>query len=650
MRRSWMLVVAAVVFSSPLFAQQEQDSAKTLDPVVTTANKFEQKQSTTGKVITVITKDQIEKSAGKTVAQVLNEQAGVVVVGALNNSGSPQTLYVRGAASGRAVVLLDGIPVSDPSMINNEYDLNLLTLDNIEQIEICKGAQSTLYGSDAIGGVVNIITVNKDIKKPFNVKATAIAGNFGTVKGNVQLYGKADKLTYTARYGKLYTNGFSAAKDTTGNKGYDKDNYNGDVAAATIGYQFTPQLLVKGFGQYSKYKTEIDNGTFADATDYTSENKNLITGGEVRFSNDVVSLVGHYQYSDINRILFNDSLDSPGILSRGDYYGKSQFAEIYATIKMGAGFSLLQGADFRHHTINQNDLSFYPGYPPYASTFDTVASQSSLYASLLYAGLGDKLNIELGGRLNVHSRYGSNYTYTFNPSYKINDHFRVFGSIATGFKAPSLYQLFSGGGYGPGNPDLKPEKSINYEFGVQQQHSIIRNRVVYFYREIKDGIDYQTNTYPTPSVYFNLGFQKVQGVELETSLQPVKNVTVTANYTWLNVKEKTQSRETFNDTTYNYALKRPKHNLNVNVGYAITPALYISVNGKYLSSRYDGGYGVPDIKLDDYFIFGTYAEYKYKYHLKLFVNAQNIGDRTFFDVRGYNSIPFMIQGGVSVNF
>ncbi len=121
-------------------AQSDTLQGKT-EEVVVTANKYSQKQSTTGKVITVINKDQIEKSHGKSVSQLLNEQAGITINGALNNAGSVQTLYVRGAASGRTLILLDGIPVNDPSMINNEFDLNLFSLENVDRIEICKGAQ-----------------------------------------------------------------------------------------------------------------------------------------------------------------------------------------------------------------------------------------------------------------------------------------------------------------------------------------------------------------------------------------------------------------------------------------------------------------------------------------------------------------------------
>ena len=151
--------VAAVIFSSSLSAQQ--DSVKLLDEATVTANKFEQKQSTTGKVITVIIKDQLDKSTGKTLSQVLNEQAGVVVNGSLNNLGSIQTVFTRGASTGRTLILIDGIPMYDPTMIYNEGDLNLFSINEIERIEVCRGAQSTLYGSDAVAGVINIITIKK---------------------------------------------------------------------------------------------------------------------------------------------------------------------------------------------------------------------------------------------------------------------------------------------------------------------------------------------------------------------------------------------------------------------------------------------------------------------------------------------------------
>jgi vitamin B12 transporter len=315
-------MVAAVIISSQLQAQ-EDTTGKVLDEVILTANKFEQKQSQTGKVVTVISKEQLEKSGGKTVAQVLNEQVGITIAGAYTIAGSVQTVFMRGASSGRTLIMLDGIPVNDPSMINNEFDLNLFSINDVERIEICRGAQSTLYGSDAIAGAINIITVKKDVNKPFNLKVTSGLGNKNTVRNNIQLYGKAGKLTYTTRFGKLSTNGFSAANDKTGTGNYDKDGYDGNVVNAALQYQVIPSLLVKTFIQHSRYKADVDAGVFADDKDYTINNSYLSSGAGINFKKGILNITGNYQHGELKRRYLNDSLYPRSYLSfvRNNYGG-----------------------------------------------------------------------------------------------------------------------------------------------------------------------------------------------------------------------------------------------------------------------------------------------------------------------------------------
>ena len=647
MSRKHFLTTALVAASINATAQTDTLQGKTADPVIITANKVEQKQSATGKVVTVISKEQIEKSTGKSVAQVLNEQAGITIAGAYNAAGSVQTVFMRGASAGRTLILVDGIPVNDPSQISNDYDLNLFSINDVERIEVCRGAQSTLYGSDAVAGVINIITIKKDIIKTFNVKATGVAGNLGTYKANIQLFGKADKLTYTARYAKLKNNGFSSAYDSTGTKNFDNDGYDGDALNATLQYTATKQLSLKTFIQHSTYKADIDAGTFADDKDYTIHNNNLSAGFGFQFKNDAVTVTGNYQYNQLRRNYLNDSGFIAGFskFERNKYNGRTQFAELYASIKLGGGFTLLQGADYRFAVMN-NDFLSISSFGPFSSSFkDTSMSQGSMYASLLYAGANKKLNAEIGGRLNVHSRYGSNSTYTFNPSYNISEHYRVFGSVASGFKAPSLYQLYAGGG--TGNPNLKAEKSVNYEIGFAEQHKIVSSRLAYFYRTIEDGIDYNYVSFK----YFNFIKQIVRGLEYELNVQASKKLNISANYTLITSQENTQSRVNFKDTSYNYLLRRPKHNINVNIGYQITDGLYASISGKYVSKRKDvGGYKKQDVELDGYFLLNAYAEYKLKDHFKFFADVQNITGKQFFDIRGYNAIPFMFNAGVTFNW
>ncbi len=636
-----LTLLAALLITGSALAQKDTIQTGILDEVVVTANKTEQKQSTTGKVITVITKAQIEKSTGKTVAQLLNEQAGITINGALSNTGSVQTVFMRGGGSGRTLILMDGIPVNDPSQINNDFDLNFFSINDVERIEICKGAQSTLYGSDAIAGVINIITTKENITKPINIKATVTAGSFGTLKTNVQFYGKADKFTYTARYARLQSNGFSAAFDSTGTKNYERDSYLGNVLNAALQYHADKKLVVKAFTQYSEYKAGIDASAFTDKAFYDINNKNHTSGAGFVFKNQSLSLTGNYQFTKQHRNYDDNASIGAAVFSMNDYDAVSRFAELYTSVKLGNGFTLLGGTDYRNGSMN-NQYRSVSSFGPYNSKFnDTSMNQQSVYTSLHFNNT--HFSVEAGGRLTNHSRYGTHYTYTFNPSYTFDEHFRIFGSIATGFKGPSLYQLYSSSG----NIDLKAEVSTNYEAGLQHTFKKFRDRIVFFYRQTDNGIDYNSNTFK----YFNYVNQTTRGIEYEVSFQPAEHLSLSGNYTFITAQETTQSRINFKDTTYNYSLRRPTHSVNITSGYQFTKGMYASINGKYVSNRYDvGGYKKADVLLDSYFLLGAYAEYKFSNCLKLFADVQNIGNEKFFEVRGYNAIPSMFNIGATFNW
>jgi vitamin B12 transporter len=251
--------------------------------------------------------------------------------------------------------------------------------------------------------------------------------------------------------------------------------------------------------------------------------------------------------------------------------------------------------------------------------------------------------VDAGGRINVHSRYGSNTTFTFNPSYGINNHYRIFGSIASAFKAPTLYQLYSA----YGNQQLQPERGTTWELGMQQQYSKFSNRVVYFRRKITDGLDFNYIDYK----YFNINRQNVTGLEWESRIVPVSSLAFSVNYTYLEPTEQSQSRVTFKDTSYTHLLRRPRHQLNLSGSYTFSNGLYLRMAAKYVGKRYDiGGYKKEDIALDDYLLLNAYAAFTFKSGISLFADAQNLTNQKFFDVWGYNSIPFLIQTGVTFSW
>jgi vitamin B12 transporter len=643
MKTTCVWVGAALLLATTTNAQQQGDTTlnTTLDEVVVTANKLAQKQSQTGKVISVINKEQLEKSTGRTLGQVLNEQAGITIPGALNAMGSPQTLSVRGAGPGRTLVLVDGVPAFDPSLINSEFDLNLMNLNDIERIEIARGAQSTLYGSDAIGGVVNIITTKSSVSKPFNVKATAAYGSLNTFRGNLQLFGKQNKISYSAKFARLSTDGFSAAHDSTGNKNFDDDGYSGQALSASVQFQANEKWLLKSFVQRNLYESDVDGGVFMDDKDFTIDNKNTMAGAGFQYKSGKISITGNYQYSDIQRNYLNDSTDISGFSKfvTDDYFGRNQFIEMYGNYNIGKGFTAILGADYRYSSMNSQYFSI-SSFGPYTSNFyDTSVNQLAVYGSVIYNK--GKLNIELGSRINKHEQYGTNATYTFNPSYQLNEAWRVFGSIASGFKAPSLYQLYSGFG----NKNLDPEKGTTYEAGVQYSDKQFTHRLVYFNRNINNGIDFDNIQFS----YFNITKQMVSGLELESNLKIGNKITLSGNYTLLLSEENAQSRISTKDTTYNYLLRRPKHNVNLTATYSITSKWTASLIGKYVSDRYDaGGYQVPDVKMDDYFLLNAYTSYHFNHKFSTFVDVQNVLNTTFFDIRGYNAIPLMLNAGITI--
>jgi vitamin B12 transporter len=614
--------------------------AMVLDEVVVTANKFSQKQSQTGKVITVIDKATILANQGKNVSQLINETAGITVNGAQNTLGTIQVVYSRGASSGRTLVLIDGMPVYDPSLINNEFDLNFLAGGLIERIEVARGAQSTLYGSDAIGGVINIITKSgSKILKPMQVDAGVSYGSFNTTRSFANLYGKSGKWSYQAGYQYIGSDGFSAAHDKNKVGNFDKDGFRQHSGNARFTYHFSDQLSLSAFSNISSYQADIDASGFVDDRDFTNDTRNMQSGFVFDIKKSKWDVRVQYANNDVTRNLRNDSGHVSGFAKylRDEYVGNSHFAEAYGNFRLTKFLTLLAGVDYRNASMT-NDFLSVSSFGPFESSFqDTSVYLASLYSSLaLEKG---KFNMEAGFRLNDHEAFGNYTTFTVNPSFRVNQQWRVFGSIASGFKAPSLYQLFSFAG----NPNLRAEKAYNYELGGAFTGKKGKIRLVGFYRDIENGIDFDYINF----VYFNSGRQQVTGLEIEGDLQLGKKWVLKGNYTYLAAEERIQSRITNKDTTYNFLLKRPKHQAFASLNFMPSPKYTVGANILVVGERKDvGGFQRPDVSLAGYTLVGLTGTYQAVEKITIFIDIQNLFDKAFFDINGYNSMRRNIQGGI----
>ncbi|MGX5820052.1 TonB-dependent receptor plug domain-containing protein [Chitinophaga lutea] len=619
-------------FAVLTLASRAQDTSRVsqLNTVVVTATKFAKKQSETGKVLTVISREQIERNEGRTVTDVLNEQAAILVNGGVSNPGKNKELYFRGATSQYTTILIDGIPVGDATgLTGNAIDLRLLPIDQVERIEILRGTQSTLYGADAIAGVINIIT-RKGSGKPISAFGNLAFGSYSSIKSSLGLRGQKDNIDYNVSFTHYETDGLSEAApaDTVLNPTFDKDGYKQNAFMANIGIQATEQLRVSPFFIFSDYKSQYDAGSFQDSKKNNNKSNLIHTGVRSSYQLKKGQVIGNFGYQKVTR---RD--ESSWGLTELD--GRSYFGEVYGHYDINHWLQALAGVEYR-----KSELLDTTYRNPYG-----IRSQynTSPYASLFIKNLHG-FSFEAGGRYTLHSNYGNHFTYSLNPSYLIDERVKLFVNISSGFKAPTLNSLFSPWG----NPDLKPEKATAYEGGVQAE--LLKNkldlRVTGFKRDIKDVISYINYR------YVNYNKQNDKGLEVELGVHPAKGLDIRAFYTYNDGLVHTQT-DGGKDTSYNNLARRPAHTGGVNIGYQVLPRVYVSTNIRYTGDRDDvyyapGAFTSIAMPLDAYTLWDAYAEYRFSRGGRLFINLNNIANnRKYWEIYGYTTQGFNLQTGIS---
>lgn len=660
-----IFVVAALINSSPLFSQavpQKQDSSKLMNEVTLTASKFSIKTTETGKVVTVITRQDIEHAGGRDLAQVITELGGVFINGFNSNLGKEKNIYLRGARADYTLITIDGVPVYDASGIGSNFDIRNISIDNVERIEILKGSQSTLYGSDAIAGVINIIT-KKGGTKPFALSGVADYGSFNTFRGNLNVSGSQSGFDYNVGYSDVSTNGFSEAKKPANANGvFDKDGYQQNSVNVNFGLQAGKFIRVQPFLRYTKFKGDLDLDAFVDEKDYTNTNRNLQTGVRNTINMGKGQLNVLYQFINTQRNYLDDSTKS-----RNGYYTYSQqgfkanehFAEAFFVYPFNK-LKLTAGADFRSANTSYNATTVSPASPPYTlfpvltktiTSGDSVKqNQAGVYAALNYSS--SRFSIEGGGRFNYHSQYGRNSAFNINPSYFVSKKIKLFGNLSSGYKVPGLYQLFSA----YGNKNLKPESSLNAEGGVQlfTKNEQSNLRAVYFNRYIKNAIAFASVLSYPYGLYVNRDKQNDHGFEIEANSKLSDKIQIKAIYNY--VTGKITTKQNAKDTTYFNLLRRPKSIFNFFAGSQITKALFINVQVNVVGQRKDVYYNPftyqpQNITLKAYSVLNFYTEYALlNNRLKIFADLRNILNKDYSDIYGYNTAGFNAYSGIRFHF
>ena len=490
-------VLASSLMSTNLFAQSQNEQVEKLEEIVVTATKFNLKKENSGKVITKITSEQLKNNTGKTVIEILNTVAGIDVRGVNANPTEPRSMNIRGGRSRQVLVLIDGVPVTDQSAINQEFDLRLLATNQIESIEILKGASSTLYGSGAATAVINIILKNASTDSVSGSFETSLGTNntantlesaFSDKNQNVNLNGTLGRFNYLGSFSITGVDGMSAAKSNSTSI-FENDSYYSKNGLLKLGYKMDAKLSIETFLNYDEFEYDFDSGAFSDSDVNTGSQEQFRVGIKptYKYANAEVYLLASVNVVERDIEQFNSFSNT---LDTYQFKGRSLHLDLVHKYEFSSNFQLITGLNYQEHSNHS--------VTPFAVIDKEIANFNTIdpYASFVY--ISDQgLSVNLGGRYNIHNVYGSQFVYDGNTAYnfQMNDDnsIKFLASYSTAFIAPSLYQLYDGFS---GNIDLNPESNETIEAGFEYRFkNWFSLDAVYFKRTETDAIIYDNSTY-----------------------------------------------------------------------------------------------------------------------------------------------------------
>lgn len=612
---------------------QKSDTLKinNLKVVVVSDTKFAQSKEKSGKIIEVITAQDLEAKKGQNLANVLSQVAGVEINGNQSFGGKNLGYYIRGGRNRQTAIYIDGVPVTDASGINLEYDLRLLSVDQIEKIEVMKGASSTLYGTGAATGVINI-TLKKSAIKDVSGSAYITMGTQNTSdtsKTSAQDFnqgfsvnGTIHKISYMTSLNSTETKGMSEAAG----ENFEEDMFSRVNVLQKIGFKPNDQLSFEFFGSYDRIKNTFDNsfdGIIANADDLnnTSLSEQFRIGFLPKYNYNKGEFAINAGASTINRKL-NITNNWTNSIDEYNYTGRTISVDAFNKYSFNNQLFIVVGTQYQYFDMTQKDA--YTDVAREGAKFNLLDP----YATLVYnSDFGFNLNV--GSRFNTHSEYGNQVVYNINPSFSFDNFpLKVIASYSTAFITPSLYQL-----YGPyGNLDLTPEENATAELGFESQllDKKLTINAVGFYREEENtfGFLYDPSTFE--SFYINNDdISNAKGVETSIRYKLTKHLNLGGNYTFTQVENQ---------------LNRliPKHKGNVDLNYKYKKGTF-GMQYQFVDKRSDAYYdsniwATQAVNLTSYQLVNSNISYELlPNRLHIFGAVTNILNEDFQEVIGYNT-------------
>ena len=617
------LITATLLLTNTAFAEEV-----TLSPIdVISTNKTEQSIENTTSNITVITSEEIEERGYQTVSQAISSVAGIQVANS-GGLGQPTSFFVRGADSGKVLVLLDGMRLNDPSMPNGTALLDSLTTNNIRQIEIVKGGVSSIWGSNASAGVINIIT--KSPKGGVHGSLGLNYGSYNTRGIDGDLSYKDEKLSAQVLAAYLKTDGFSALAP----RDAEKDGYENKNANLKFGYIFNENNKVNLSYNRIKTKTKYDDMYSAALA---NDDYSHATADQTNYA--------------LNYYFTRDSYSATFTASKGDferdYYTSGLYGDAHniykATIKE---YTLINAYDYTGgKAILGLEYKDIDGSNHYMTSMPSLPTQSAYTNKAVF--VSNTYNLNGNTLIETNLRYDSYDEFSNETTYKIglkhhHDFLKGFTTSAnyyTSYDAPSAYQLATPA---PGSL-LKPSYTKGFDISAAYKELI---SVTYFNNRVEDNIDYVFDPVTYIGGYQNVdGTSKFEGVEVKGAYTlPALNLHFSANYTHLFKFEKEDGTN---------LPRRAKDTLNGFMDYYTQNDMHFGVNAQYIGDRNDMDYATfppSDVATGNYTLWNLYFDTELMKNLKLNLTARNIFDKAYQEVYGYATEGRSLYANVKYSF
>jgi vitamin B12 transporter len=646
-----LIALALTILPFNVFSQEKLEDEKVSTPtiqheIIVTATRLETPAKEIASSVTVITRERLEQSKKATVVEALQEVLGVSII-QNGPPGAAASVFLRGANSEHTLILMDGVELNDPISPSRSFDLAHLTLDNVERIEILRGPQSTLYGSDALGGVVNIITKKRRGKPKLSL--SSVGGSYGTIITSGEISGSTERIHYSLGTSYFRSEGFSAARANY-ERNEEKDGYRNLSLWGRLGFRLFDNLDVDLIVRTLNTKIDIDNfGTAQDddpnnVQDYDAlfiktQIRNLMLNNrwELKLGLSVVDYDRrHKNPTDESHLLDSENGFFKSKLFKIDWQN-NLFLHETNTFTLGIDYQQEQGES----EYNSDGI-----WGPYSSIFPLRRAHVTGFYLQDQIRLANRFFATLGLRLDDHSKFGSAVTYRLAPAFFIEATQTKFrATYGTAFKSPSLYQLFAPGTFfGPiGNTELNPEKSTGWDIGVEQQ--LLSGKallgVTYFYNDYKDLINFDFL-----QGYMNIGKAESKGTEILIQARPFDDILFNATYT------RTEARDKDTDAVL---LRRPKHKFAANLNYNFFKKGNLYLSFVHIGEREDEYYDLLTFTstretLPGYSLLNAAVSFNFNSNLQIFSRLDNIFDKEYEMIKGYGTPGFSVYGGVNFIF